>query len=206
MNGLYRTLTITFVISVSAAPFAQAPRQPAQTDATPFGLSMGMTRQQVEAVAGPLHNTGGLPQLAKVPRPHQAFMSYNVLLSQKHGLCVINAVSKPVQLNAFGDQLKTAMKEIVTQLTPRYGPPTPVDILKTGSIWDEPEDWSTAIAKEERIFGFFWSPPKDAPSLSSVEMVAKGASSSLGAFILTYRAKEFDACKAELDASQGSSL
>ena len=130
---------------------------------TPFGLRFGMPRAEIEKLAGYKAPTSGQTvAIVDPPQPHPDFVAYGVLASPTHGLCKVVAVGKTLQLNSFGDQIKAAFEETAKSLEGRYGKFKRADFLKTGSIWNEPDDWSMALAKEERSLAAMWEKPTPA--------------------------------------------
>jgi hypothetical protein len=189
---------LPFVALALASATIVAAQAPAQPDATPFGLHMGMTVDQLTAAVGPLSSEKtDLVKVQKVPTPHPTFTSYYVAFTKTHGLCAINAVSGPIEINAFGDQLKSSIDQVVEQLSGRYGNAQKVDFLKAGSIWNRPQDWSAGLLKEERVYGFDWREPSNAASLYRIDLQGEAVSLSVAAIRLSFRAKNYEPCIAE---------
>ncbi len=68
----------------------------------------------------------------------------------------IHAVGKDVTTNGYGEEIKSAFKTICDALTTKYGPPKNGDFLKSGSIWNEPRDWTMGLLKKERELFAVW--------------------------------------------------
>jgi hypothetical protein len=171
----------------------------------PFGLAAGMNEdsvrkatRQFSAVASA--SGTGFFSATSVPRPHQSFESYLFRIGPTEGLCKIMAVGVDVEMNSFGKQLKEEFDRLVETLTEKYGAAESFDYLTRGSIWDEPEDWSMALAKQERTLAATWEfkPARAEDSVQNVLLEAKANSRSKGFVTLTYEFANHKGCLKEL--------
>ena len=220
-------LSVVLVVCVPFASWAQAlkegaiDRQPVRraaspsrgqdTDASPFGIQIGMTMNELTAISGTPspEQTIGMYRLPKVPRPHASFESYAVHYSDKYGVCRIIAIGKSVELNAFGDRLKQEFSTVSEQLQERYGSGELMDILRSGSIWDDTQHWSMAMSREERILARSWERPKNLnefPSLSAILLRATAMNTRAGFLVLSFEGQNFRSCQNEEKTSQGSAF
>lgn len=177
----------------------------------PFGLSFGASREALVKLVGPIKQTdaasGGMV-VSSVPKPHPDFESYLVMASATHGLCKVTAVGETIQINSFGNQIKEKFTELASTIQAKYGPGQRQDFLQAGSIWNEPEDWAMALAKEERVLAMIWETPKvpAGSALSAIMLRAHALNTSAAYVILTYEARTFAACASELQAPTRSVL
>lgn len=183
------------VTSSTLLAFAALLLGTAQVPSGPFGLHKGMTKAELQSVAGPLkEDQPAIYSTTRVPRPHPSFEAYSLVATPAYGLCKIVAIGNTLDMNAFGTQLQEEFARIEEPLTQKYGTPNKMDFLQSGSIWGDPQDWSMALAKEERTLADYWttslSPEVNARDhLQAISLTAKALSNSRGYVVLSY---EFD--------------
>ncbi len=95
------------------------------------------------------------------------------------------------------------------RLDASYGPHIRIDTLLSGSTWDEPKDWMTALKKEERYLQTQWkgtssSTLKD--HLSRVGLIATALSTELGFLSVEYYFENNEECNAEAEAAEDDAL
>ena len=95
--------------------------------------------------------------IAKPPKPHPSFAIYGVEISKNYGVIAIIASSKDITTSVYGEAIRNEFDKIKNQISISYGQSKDYDLVKTGSIWDEPKDWMMALLKEERALGAFWA-------------------------------------------------
>ncbi len=175
--------------------------------AGPFGLEMGM----------PLKEIGGEPEkishgkyrLTNVPKPHSAFEAYVVQVAPKGGLCWIKAIGKDIRTSSYGHELKSAFSDMEERLESAYGKHKKMDILFSGSIWDEPRDWMMSLIKKERILASVWDESKGSnlPSdLKKIGLIASPSARDKGYISIEYSFTNEDSCEAELAAQEDDAL
>ena len=112
--------TASLILAALAA--AQIPQVHAQ--ATPFGLREGLTRAEVEAIAGPLSPQEGTPPTfyaARVPRPHPELDVYAVVVGDSTGLCQVVG-GKLIDSTGVTDiEADRVYSELKGQLSSKYG-------------------------------------------------------------------------------------
>ena len=179
--------------------------------AGPFGLSKGMTLEQLKK-QGSFTPTKMrfVYQTKNLAKGHSDFEAYSVLVSPRYGLCKITAIGNDVVTNAFGNQLEQKFKDISAALTRRYGDPeSQFDFLQKGSIWKDPQDWMMGLLKKERALSSFWAPPKntDLPdSLSVIAVKANAVSPSKGYISLVYEFDNSDECIDSVASAEDANL
>jgi len=177
--------------------------------AQPFGIKMGMTLDDLIAMGCNPKPRDGLPHWYDItpPQTHPSFESYSVQISKNYGVFAIVAFSKPTKTSVYGEAIKDEFDKIKNQISISYGQSKDYDLVKTGSIWDEPKDWMMALLKEERILDAFWAPeygsilPDD---ISSVSLHAGAPNISTGWLALRYESADYEEASAEIEAEQGS--
>jgi hypothetical protein len=128
--------------------------------AGPFGLEMGMMRAQIEALipTGKLQDTGdGIYKTTRLPRMHDAFESFLLLIDDQHGLCKVTAIGKTINTSVYGDELRDAFNRLEADVARVYGRNRKYDFLKARSIWNERRDWMMGLLKKERILAAYWT-------------------------------------------------
>ncbi|TXN26868.1 hypothetical protein [Methylobacterium sp. WL19] len=128
----------------------------------------------------------------------------------KTGICAIVAISKQVDTAANGQQLKSAVDDMADQLKQGYGNhSTKGDMLTAGSIWREPGEWTTALAKKERFYQYFWmteGKKKLKNNVESIGLKARSSSTYSGSFIVKYEFINFDECTKIIETKDAGAL
>jgi len=157
-----------------------------------------MTPEQVIALLGRNvikdHKTdalgGMIMHVTTVPKPHSKMEFYGLVFSRESGLLKIIAYSKDIRTASDGAEVRDSYVEIRNALVAGYGTPADeFDFVKSGSLWDKPEDFVMGLLKKERTLEAYWEtkeakPLKDDLSLVSVE--AQAVNSETGYLIITY--------------------
>lgn len=197
-------------------------RKPAQASSTqpllppgegPFGLESGLSKKNIEDMTGEeLKPYEGVPNLYTIkspPKKNAEFEGFGLLISPKSGLCQIRAVGKSVDTDSYGIALQSKYKELLDSLSSIYGKPKSTDLLLSGSIWKEPQDWMMALNKKERFLSAQWAGSPATPlknKLVLVSMEARANGSGEGYVYLQYDFDNIDACNAEIEDAKKSSL
>lgn len=159
--------------------------------ASPFGLSKGMTLEQVKEACGgrePVKIDDGLYYI--VPsKQHPYFVRYAAWVDEKEGLNYIKAIGKDIDTNSYGFELKSKFDSLETYLSKTYGKCNRMDFLMPGSIWDDLDDWMYALEKKERCLMSSWERKYGSTlpeELETVYLGAEGESSDSGYIVLEY--------------------
>lgn len=177
---------------------------------TPFGLRIGLTREELARLGKlePLpQSPAGFYQLAPVPRPHEAFEGYAVVISETHGLCKIIAASKSVRTSGDGKQLRAAFAQILIALSERYGKHLFVDSPFKNATLTKPGDFMEALSKKQRALWAVWDADEKSslpPHIVGIELETVAESKHEGYVKLRYEFSNFEACKTELEKSGGA--
>jgi hypothetical protein len=164
----------------------------AQDDIGPFGMHMGMTREQVIQIVGAnavIESGGDSLTLSTVPKPQPAFHVYALFFSAKDGLLKIVAVADGIKTDGFGKSVRDFFMEIQRANSQTYGQPERTeDSVNVGSTGNEPENWMAGLLKDERTLGTRWD--KGLPNrIRQIVLQAKAVSTTEGFVALNY---EFD--------------
>ena len=175
-------------------------------DAGPFGLSMGAKKS---TFTGLENLEKDLYKIKNAPKPHSHFQYYVLKIGDKSGLCAIRAIGKTIDTNRYGTKLKSEFEEMKELLTKKYKKGKTYDFLRSGSIWNEPEDFMTGLTKKERYLAAIWDAKEESklPSnLKNVSLNAAGLNTEKGVIILEYNFSNIDQCKKEHEAIDADAL
>jgi len=174
--------------------------------AGPFGLEMGMHLKDVSVNQEIKY---GQYVLNRVPQPHPSFSLYSVRIAPKAGLFEIITITDSIKTNSFGDGLRNKYEFIRNKLTKKYGVGKEADILKDGSIWSNPQDFTMALKAEEYLLATLWDREGGATlpdGVTSVILECKGGSPNAGIVRLEYSFSNKDAALEELNNKTDGAL
>lgn len=159
-----------------------------------FGLKMGMTVNELE-IEKQFSEDAYL--LFVVPKPHSAFESYLVTISDIYGLVCITALSHTKNSPPDGSALRHEYFSMRNKLERKYGLFIEIDELNEYSIWDEESDFMRSLECSDRDLFAFWDIETlkgnpDAKTLSCVYLSAKSDEDLNGYLSLTYRFMNYD--------------
>lgn len=170
----------------------------------PFGLSMGLSKAQIERLTGgPLKPVAGQSdgyETTKVPRGLDGIESYVLNILPKAGLCRILAIGVDINTSSHGVEVKAAFDRLAGLLDAAYGKHTTYDFLRSGSIWDEPEDWMAGLMRNERVLQAAWDVAEGSTmknGVSEILLDAHGLRSDRGYLNIQYKFDNRQACEAE---------
>jgi hypothetical protein len=174
----------------------------------PFGLSMGITLEQINEVHKQLSTEA---YVVSVPNPHSAFDEYIVKISQTHGLYWIKAIGKTINTNSHGVGLQVEFNRFYEKLVSLYGSGKREEYLMPGSIWSEPQDYMMGLLKDEQNLYAVWDETNTAFSelgnnLANVFLMAKALDSNSGFIVLEYSFTNEKLAEKELALLEDSSL
>ena len=129
--------------------------------AGPFGLSNGMTLDEVTQACG-----GNCPQrmenddryVIQPEKSHSMFTYYVAWISEDYGLYKIRAASDAIETNDYGVELKTAFYSFEERLEKIYGKPIVVDALTDPTTSFRTENyWLYTLEKGARELYAVWN-------------------------------------------------
>lgn len=170
----------------------------AEAFAGPFGIDMGMTLDEITKLSttAPVLSEG--VYIITPPKPHPMFETYVVRISKTYGVYFIKAVGKTIETSIYGDTLKGEFQTLKDGLVKTYGSCNIMDFLRSGSIWDEPDDWMMGLRKGERFLMATWGSeygstlPED---IASIIIAAQAISSQAGYLGVEYYSPEYEKAK-----------
>lgn len=151
MKKLISIFTLLFVYSFSVF-------------AGPFGLDMGMTLEEVAEACGenePKYISDDRYYIQPV-KSHPLFEGYVVWISEAEGLYYIKGISREIQANSYGTEVKQEFARLLSPLERKYGTFAKIDKISKDSLFQDEKYWMTAVAEGSRTFEAHWSDGEDA--------------------------------------------
>jgi hypothetical protein len=196
------TLSTIGLFLVTVVLIAQSPL-PAEIP-SPFGLKMGMTKDQVGNITKELAPYKF--ELASVSRPHPDLDTYVATITPTSGLCFIRALSPTREVRSDGTELKSRFNDLKSQLEGIYGKPNVTDSLQSGSNLSRDRDWMAALLQNERTLLARWSATEDdlpmKPTIRKVYVGAFAATKTSGYLAVEYYFENYAQCQTEIPAKQ----
>ena len=121
-----------------------------------FGFTVGMTIEDVKEKFGEDNVKKARKGIYTVDLNNINNMEYALIILHNNKICKVAIYGDSQFTNKYGDQLKTEYEEIHTILVKKYGNPEDHNFLKSGSYWDEPQDFIMALSKKERYLSSYW--------------------------------------------------
>lgn len=127
--------------------------------AGPFGLNMGMTLEDVTKACG-----GNEPKYISDDRyyiqpvkSHPLFEDFVVWISKTEGLYYIKGISREIQANSYGTEVKQEFAKLLSPLERKYGKFSKVDKISSDTIFQDEKYWMAAVAEGSRTYEANWS-------------------------------------------------
>lgn len=193
------------------SPPSPPPPPPAQKKWDgPLGVTAGLTATELTAAGIKLEpgKTPGIFFSDDAPSPNQSFLLYSYLIGEDSGLCRISAITKPIEANAAGDQIKSSFSNLEEALESKYGKPKKYQFVKHNALFKEDRHWMMALKDEERIHTSYWGSEKvKLPDpLNTISLQASANSAYEGHIKLTYEFLNIDKCLEESKKKANASL
>ena len=169
----------------------------------PFGTSEGMTKSDLGITSSTKELGLYRYQLTDLPKTSRLFESYVVKVTPQHGLCYIKAVGVTVSSSRYGEGVRTVFDRVNTALSKKYTSGNLQDFLRTGSIWDEPEDFMMGLKQKERILAGYYDEEEGSVMVENIEKAylrALALSNDKGYVVVDYFFENHNACQAEVDS------
>lgn len=176
---------------------AQLEQERAEARDGPFGLWAGMSLEELRQETGGVEGAAGQYTVEDVPRPHEEFVEYGVVVGDSVGLCGIVAEGRPFVTDQQGSEARRRFDWMVEQLRGVYGHPTVVDELGDDSVLDSPRHFTLGLRLRERQLMALWEETGSVMKnrLSSVGLKVEAIGTSTARLVLTYTFDNFDACR-----------
>jgi len=168
-----------------------------QEKSGPFGFEAGMTKEQIIKIVGESAikaSDGDTLILTNAPNPHGDFESYALIISPENGLLKIVAMGKSINTNGFGNEVKSAFKDMRAALANIYGKPNhELNLLTNGSIWIGPDDWMAGLLRMERLLACSWLDMPLPNRIHVLRLDAAAKSKEIGYLHQSYEFEGFEA-------------
>lgn len=175
--------------------------------AGPFGLSKGMTLDQIDFNAQQIDH--GVYATQKIPNPHSSFKRYSLVIGPTTGLCKVRAVGKSITTNPSGDQLRKEFINMRGRLEKIYGKGETQDFVEAESRWKDPAHFMMSLKEKDRMLATIWIDEDISGFEADIESVSLRAfpmRSDRGFLILEYEFVGFDECIQEIYKRDNLSL
>ena len=172
--------------------------------ASPFGLKMGMTLEQITEVCGrtrPEHYENDSYFIEPINK-HPLFKYYLVYIDKEIGLYYIKALTDEISSNDYGEEIKSAFENIKDRISKNYGKPKVIDELARDTLWNEEKYWLNALQEGSRTLAAAWGveKPIDKDDIEFIGITARYSSYKKGIILLEYQFKNYS----EIEDSQDS--
>jgi hypothetical protein len=172
----------------------------------PFGVEMAATASSYNCTVtdDPLYFT-----CSTLPKTHPDMDYYVIMAPPETGVCWVKGLSIDVSTNGHGSALKSKVDTISDQIASVYGQGKRYDLLVSGSIWDDSNDWMMGLHQSDRHYYYRWSTDSGAALKADVEEVyvsAKALSGNKGFVAAEFYFENFEECKAAEKARAASAF
>ncbi|WP_459575134.1 hypothetical protein [Cupriavidus sp. 8B] len=146
--------------------------------------------------------------LETVPKPYPLFEGYGLVFGSP-GLCKVAGIVTNLQTDSGGFAARQRIDTLANELEARYGKPKKSDFLMAGSIWKEPQEWVTALRKQERVYAYYWLRSSGAKLPADIESIAistKADQRDQVQVTLNYEFTNFSQCVKDMKAKEQAGL
>ncbi len=178
------------------------------TYAGPFGLDMGTPLAELNKLMKLKLEKTALYSTPSVPKPHPDFDDYRLVVTPNHGLCKVIAWSRIISTSVYGTELVNKFSDVESALNAKYGASKRYDFLRSGSIWNEPRDWTMGLLKKERTLTSYWTnEAHELPeNVETIELQAMAIGTEQAMIRLGYEFKNSSQCIDWIKSQKDSSL
>ncbi|MCL2230203.1 MAG: hypothetical protein FWC01_03850 [Treponema sp.] len=166
--------------------------------AGPFGIEFGMSLEQITQISrGSPQNVDGDWFIIIPPNEDAFFETYLIRIHQRYGVYFIRAISRVINTDQNGAELKEQFNAFAASLQRTYGNYSRSDTLIPGSNLTSPNQFMESLQREERELAAFWNRnersrlPNDILEIIVVAD-ASGFSTTRGHIIVNYYGIHYD--------------
>lgn len=94
-------------------------------------------------------------------KSHPLFEGYVVWISEAEGLYYIKGISREIQANSYGTEVKQEFAKLLSPLERKYGKFAKTDKISKDSLYQEDKYWMSSLAEGSRTFEAYWSVNED---------------------------------------------
>ena len=175
-----------------------------EPSAGPFGLRMGMTaaelRQLADVKAVEPDQRPIVLQTERLPKHHDAFEGYLLIVSEQVGLCKIVGLGETIAVKPEGKELRSAFRDMEDAIGKKYGRHLTRDELEPGSKLDGGKEWMASLHGKERHLAAFWDAEERSSltdNISEIVLDARALSEGEGYLRLHYAFTNWNRCEEE---------
>jgi len=180
-----------------------------KVSATQFGLEPGTSLADLKKIVNLKEEKPYIYSASSLPNGNSSFDDYRLLITPQDGLCKIVAWTPEISSNSFGEAVEAKFDDLFEALTNKYGNSKKFDFLRSGSIWDEPEDWMMGLVKDDRTLVAYWDEEEHSTlptELNAIMLKAIGVDPNTALISLSYEFSNFRKCNGWIKSQQNSSL
>ena len=167
-----------------------------------FGLDFGQALpEKTEPVQG---IQGGYS--VEAPSPFPEFESYAVKYSEATGVCMIFGFGKTYEDDEWGIQVKGSYEKLITALSKKYGSPRRNEFLRSGALYDESDEFSRSIDKNQRSHQAIWEIEGEDPTSTSEILLSVNANWTDTWLYIHYASQDLSKCQTAIDEEAEGSL
>jgi hypothetical protein len=170
----------------------------------PFGLRMGMSpaelRQVVELKETQPEQRPLVFQVERLPRHHDAFEGYLLIVSEKAGLCKIVGLGETIIAKPDGKELRSAFEDLEGAIGKKYGKHLTRDELDPNSKLRDKQQWMQSLHGKERSLAAFWDAEERSTlsdDIAAIVLDARALSETEGYVRLDYAFNNWGRCDEE---------
>lgn len=125
--------------------------------AGPFGLSMGMSLEEIaaECTDEPKYIADDR-YLIQPTKSHPLFENYIAWVSETNGLYYIKGISREIKTTGYGTEARQEFAKLISPLERKYGKFKRIDTVQKDTLWQDDRDWMSAIAHGARTYEAHW--------------------------------------------------
>jgi hypothetical protein len=143
----------------------------------PFCFYIGMTYEEVKAACGGRelkHISGDCYQVSP-QKKHPLFEEYTVWISREYGLYYVKGLTRDINTNKYGTEIKNRFADILDDLETKYGNFRIIDTIDKDYIFSDEQYWMTALKDGARTYRASWYTlkPEDYNGLESIGLGIK---------------------------------
>ncbi len=190
------------LLAFAAMPSALLAQNDAGTG--PFGLRMGMSAGDLRRLVDVKEVEPGqrpiVLQTDRLPRHHDAFEGYLLIVSEKVGLCKVVGLGETLAVKSEGKELRSAFNDLRESIEKKYGRHLTRDELEPGSALSDKKQWMQSLHAKERHLAAFWDAEERSTlsdDISEIVLDARTLSADEGYLRLHYAFSNWGRCEEE---------
>ncbi|HEU5304411.1 MAG TPA: hypothetical protein VFU40_07185 [Gemmatimonadales bacterium] len=197
-----RSAAALVLLGVTLLPSGLLAQQ--QAASGPFGLRMGMNAKELRQLLNAKEIDPPQRPLTlradRLPRHHDAFEGYLLIVSEKAGLCKIVGLGETISVKPEGKELRSAFEDLEQAIERKYGKHLTRDELDAQSKLSDKKQWMQALHGKERRLAAFWDAEERSTltdDIAAIVLDARTLSETEGYLRLQYAFTNWGRCEEE---------